>query len=209
MNEIDKAWLACLIDTEGCISKARPQKRTNLRWNFVIGNTDVQLLEKARQIIGDGAHIYLRKNNSSKFHSHDSYERKPLYVLNVDRRLVLKQILEEILPYLITKKQNALDALDWLKTVPLTVSEAQGIRSRKMWDDPLFREKMLVAHRTPQYREKRRRIAREVMLRRWADPNTRKKYSDINSKTMLKNWKNPDFRRRRMNKKDALGRWCS
>ena len=113
LSEVDSAWLAALIDGEGCLTKTKRKGR--FVWCLTIANSNLPLLEKAQKLMGEHAHIYLEKRQQP---------RGICYKLPLNHRFSLKKVLEHVFPFLIVKKEKTIEALGWLKTVPLNKSES-------------------------------------------------------------------------------------
>ena len=104
MTETDKAYLAGIVDGEGSIilktqmTKSKNGKRYPCRkLELRVGNTSIELLEWIKQF---GGHYYYEKTKDGQ---------KPRYQWCITTRGAA-EILEEILPYLIIKKEKAMAA---------------------------------------------------------------------------------------------------
>jgi len=94
MDEVDKAWLAAAIDGEGTISIVK-------RGVFVgVYNKNYDFLLKVQKLFGDGIGGITKHSSCHK------------YVCF--RQDINLKILSEILPYLIIKKDNAVQCIDFL-----------------------------------------------------------------------------------------------
>ena len=106
LSEAEKAWLACLIDSEGCITISycanTGPTRTNPQWQvrITIANTNVKLLETFTRITGMG--------NTYNTHA-ERYNKnaKKSYHTQIVRKQEVCELLTEILPFLIAKKSQA------------------------------------------------------------------------------------------------------
>ena len=114
LNEAQKAWLACAIDSEGCICTSKPKPGRNKPYPAMfVFNTNLKFVEHAALLAGDIARVH--KAQSSKVFI-VSGERtltkfKPVYRLQVNGTKCIS-LLKEILPYLIIKKDAALRAIE-------------------------------------------------------------------------------------------------
>lgn len=104
MTEIEKAWLAAAVDGEGTIGfyNGGITKNGNKKWirtEICICNTNKDFLLHAKDLTGVG--------NISVKHRE---RRKPTYEWSTHGRKIAI-IIDQILPYLIIKKQTALNTL--------------------------------------------------------------------------------------------------
>jgi hypothetical protein len=107
-------WLACAIDTEGCIrlsaftNPRRRRKHLEYKPIVTIVNTNMDFLNFARSLIG-GGYIFQNKDKRSS--------RKVCWILSIPHRN-LESILNAIKPHLIIKRRQCdllLEALAILK----------------------------------------------------------------------------------------------
>ncbi len=118
---IELAWLAGIVDGEGCIGIYNRNKiNKNLVLNLAIVNSDEAILKKVEEIykeFGVYASRYIHKSygkNPTGF-----LNKKPCYVMTVRRRDDFEKMLRFLEPYLIgKKKQFAQEALEYLKSHP-------------------------------------------------------------------------------------------
>ena len=103
MREVDKAWLAGLIEGEGCftiLAESTCKKGkiyVHYRPYITISNTSVELLEWVQKILGYGR-IY-------------HYSRPPWkaeHTLCVYNKAQIIRLCQDILPYLIAKRKHAM-----------------------------------------------------------------------------------------------------
>lgn len=105
MTEVEKAYIAGIIDGEGCIhiTKKPASKITTGHWSYqvgiYIGNTDKRMLEFVHRLCGGGLKAHKTPEGCKQ-----CYE---LYFTG-DR---VQELLKDILPYLITKKEQAKNVL--------------------------------------------------------------------------------------------------
>lgn len=100
------AWLGGVIDGEGCIGIYESSKG-HYTAKLSIGNTDVRLVAKVRDIMGHGAIYHYDRNPPNK----------PIHTINVGKRSELRDVLEAVYPWLVIKSLQAFFALEFLKTV--------------------------------------------------------------------------------------------
>lgn len=100
MEPIDKAWLACALETEGCISI---YKKRYLR--LFICNTSLEFIQRVMNICGSLGSMHARPRGSS-------IGKKQLYVYTMSGKSAQK-LLTELKPYIIMldKRQKIDEAL--------------------------------------------------------------------------------------------------
>jgi len=119
MSEIEKAWLAGLIDADGSVGinkhklKWKDNPWTHFHPIIQICNTNKTLLEYAKLIMDHKNRIY-KKTVASSTDKHNIQHKKPVYSLKVLSISDCEHVLLQILPYLIVKKQQAKLLLDFL-----------------------------------------------------------------------------------------------
>jgi hypothetical protein len=111
MSETEKAYLAGIIDGEGSIlvsRVSRPANRSGYRFYPVVQiiNTSKQMLEWVSTVTGIGK-IYNKK------HAGEGAKRKA-YTWKTKHQQV-RRVLEQILPYLIIKKDSAENCIEFCK----------------------------------------------------------------------------------------------
>jgi len=105
--ETDWAYLGGLIDGEGCICISKPRSSYSIHQLSVrVSNTDARLMIWLKDNFNGSITTQHRKNKKHK----DAYEWR---VFAKDS----EYILENILPYLVIKKEQALLALDLRHTI--------------------------------------------------------------------------------------------
>ena len=117
-SEIDKAWLACFLDTDGTIylshwTLKNGNKRYRIALNFYNSNRD--MLNKISSLVPGKTYFHHRTGI-------DSYgvKRGDSFQFTVRQsKGITKKVLKKLLPYLIVKKQKALNYLK-LDSKPLT-----------------------------------------------------------------------------------------
>lgn len=99
LNDIQKAYLAGIIDGEGCITihKGVPNYQVWLR----VGSTNKSLVEYLQGLLGGTIRIQRQP----------SYRHARLYLWGLFAADGVRMILREVLPYLIVKKAAAENAL--------------------------------------------------------------------------------------------------
>lgn len=104
LSEMQKVWLACAIDTEGSILVTHhhyPSGSPFERWYFCIevSNTDMPFIEHVGQIVQERVRWMKPKEN-----------RKQAYMIKVGSAPKIFGILQQIIPYLIVKRNKAIEA---------------------------------------------------------------------------------------------------
>lgn len=110
-SEIDRAWLAAMFDGEGCIGVRRfdsfkdgEQKQDGFVVYTVVGNNDIELLEKCIQITGFGnARIKQRADSTD---ARGIVSRRDNYGWRLDGNKAV-DVIRAIYPYLIAKRKQA------------------------------------------------------------------------------------------------------
>ena len=88
MTDVEVAWVAGLIEGEGCISTFGKKRR--YYWNVRVGMTDLDTIRKLRGITGMGI-IYTQKVTGN---------RKPAWRWSVNRQAEVRELLTKILPHM-------------------------------------------------------------------------------------------------------------
>lgn len=101
MDEIEKAWFACAIDGEGTIAIRRSKNRAS-PVRLMIYNTCIAFLKRAQQIVPDGR-IYMMPKRQAM------WKQEGQFTLNAHKKVI--NVLQQILPYLIVKKELAEEAI--------------------------------------------------------------------------------------------------
>lgn len=103
-----RAWLAALVDGEGCIQIAKRTETKNVgyRVSLNIVNTNKEILEKAQGVSGGLGSIRLKRENVEN--------RKAVWIWNCATQQA-SQVLIDIYQYLIIKKQQAALAIQMAK----------------------------------------------------------------------------------------------
>ena len=104
INELEKVWLACAIDTEGYIG-LRPHHK-GYRVLIQVTNTSAQFMDRLWRMTEVGK-LYTRLPRKQ--------ERKIIYVWQIHKLDDCLQILKSIQPYLIIKQEQATNMLLYLK----------------------------------------------------------------------------------------------
>lgn len=107
MLETDKAWFAGIIDGEGCISLYK--RASHFVPSVKVANTNELLINKCKQVLDEAGIEYCIRYS-------DRGERKnakPAWELMMESRPRVIATLELILPYLVSKQEQAKLVLDW------------------------------------------------------------------------------------------------
>ena len=104
LSAYEQGYVAAILDGEGCIQSYNLGRNNGLKQlKITIGNTNLELLEKLKEVIGTGA-IYHRPSKNPK--------HADAYVLNISRTSDIQYLLSQVYPFLIVKRQRALEALE-------------------------------------------------------------------------------------------------
>ena len=107
LTQFEKGWIAALVDGEGTITLHRKKlKNGDIGYHprLMIGNTNKDLMEKTKQIVGSG-HISCIKTSS---------KLKPLWTYELSS-IPLGKLLPQITDFLIVKKRRAEVVFDVIK----------------------------------------------------------------------------------------------
>lgn len=99
----DKIWLSGVLDCDGMIG---PRRRSDGKFypRLFFGNTDLSIVKKVSLIFG-----------SPVYKSKDRAGRKTYYTTTASRNDVVLEILSNILPYLVAKKDRAKELISQIK----------------------------------------------------------------------------------------------
>ncbi len=106
-SKADWAWLAGIIDGEGCINVAvyRGSKIGRYQLGVRVKMTHRPTIERCGEIAGVGRPVYSIPRDSGR--------KKALYSWHVTRTVDVQYVLRNVLPYLTTKKAQALVGLEF------------------------------------------------------------------------------------------------
>lgn len=113
LTEVEKSWLAAIIEGEGCISLHRERKndRTNVKTTIHITNTDIRMLQRASDYwyrLNMRFHYVLiwPKKHRKKY--------KPALCLKCNSTGSARKLLRSIYPYLASKKDQVDILLEYI-----------------------------------------------------------------------------------------------
>lgn len=135
LSEVDKAWLAALIDGEGCIGIGKDW--SSYRVYVEVYNTYIPLLASIIDRTGFG-YINIRKKWGPN-------NKKPMGMYSITNRSA-HELIEQVLPYLIAKKEQAKIALAFRDTVFAYNPQPRGKKGKgsvKLPPEILARRKQL------------------------------------------------------------------
>lgn len=107
MKEVDRAWLAGIIDGEGCISLFK--RSTYYVPSVKVANTNEKLINRCKELLNEAEIEYCIRYS-------DRGERKnakPAWEIVMESRPRVIAFLNLILPYLVSKDEQAKLVLDW------------------------------------------------------------------------------------------------
>mgnify|MGYP005848055845 CR=1 FL=1 len=116
-NELDRVWIAAMLDAEGsiCGSEYQSGERTKTNIYISITNTSVPIIEKCERLFPQEVkHVYEKVNKSNR----------PCFRWDVERLNEKATFLREIYPYLIAKRKQAILAYTLLEM-------QRGLKSKK------------------------------------------------------------------------------
>jgi hypothetical protein len=113
---IDCAWLAGFVDGEGCISlrahwNGRRARKKYIVSVFEICNTQSELIYRCDEIARK-----LGVNMRIKEYHPKSTKKRPVWSISTYRLVKVKKLLQELLPYLVGKKQRATYTLRFINS---------------------------------------------------------------------------------------------
>jgi len=110
LNEIEAAWLACAIDSEGWLYITGLQRK---HWRHVVvgfQNTNKAFAEKVAAMLGGRLYERAPQTNGNV------RGILPRFQVEISKHDQVAAIVEAVLPYLIVKRQNALDILAFIRS---------------------------------------------------------------------------------------------
>jgi len=134
VSKVEASWLAATIDGEGSIGLYDYGKEGR-RVSITMCNTNEKFVAYMKEIIGCGSSVM--RTNWHKTHK----GRKPMYLYCLKGSNRCYKLLKQIIPFLIIKKQKALDIINELESKPFgrwanATKEARHKQSemmRKVW----------------------------------------------------------------------------
>lgn len=108
-------WLAGILDGEGTITVAcynLPDSRIRLTPVVGIANTDLTILNKAKEIIQS---LNLPSGHVIKLMYRDKGVNRPVHQLRIDGYPAVKALLTFIAPYMVGKRKNAETVVEFIK----------------------------------------------------------------------------------------------
>lgn len=117
ISDMDSARLAMAIDCEGSVVVCKRGHTKRLKWRgketrILIYNTDLRLLDWAFDVTGLGT---IRKHNNGS----GALPTKKITWVWECSYLSSYQVLKRVLPWLILKREKALESLDWYSNLDL------------------------------------------------------------------------------------------
>jgi hypothetical protein len=107
IKETDKAWLAGIMDGEGCISLLR--RHTYYVPSVKIANTNEKLIHRCKEILDMCGVVY----SVTYFDRNERVNAKPSWTIVMESRPRVVAVLQLLEPYLISKNEQAKLVLDW------------------------------------------------------------------------------------------------
>ena len=118
VSDIDKSWLAGIVDGEGCIGAYRDKRSDSVRFKFTIYNCNPIVVRESQRIIEAllGESIRPRLCHGQK--RDHTYKGRPGWLVGVYTRHRVHLLLDELLPFLRGKRHEAEVALETLALCP-------------------------------------------------------------------------------------------
>lgn len=140
----EASWLAAVIDGEGSIGLYN-YGNEGRRVCIQMSNTSEEFVSRMREIIGGGSNV----NRISLHKSHKG--RKQMYIYSLKGSNRCYKILKQIIPFLVIKKQKAIDIIEELEEKPFgrwanATPEARilaGKKAKERWANPEYKKKMI------------------------------------------------------------------
>ena len=121
MKETDRAWLAGIIDGEGCISLFR--RHTYYVPSVKVANTNEKLINRCKEILDEaGIEYYIRYSDRG-----ERKNAKPAWEITLESRPRVIAVLELVLPYLVSKDEQAKLVLDWCSKGKRNPTETEAV----------------------------------------------------------------------------------
>lgn len=143
LTEVERAWLAGVIDREGSVGIYRYASEGR-RVQIQVFNTHRGFIDRVRDVVGCGSISPrelrgLHKGRKTVYHSSLKGSERGL------------KLLDQILPYLIIKREKAETIVHELRTRPFgrwanatpEARRAAGERMRRSWQDPAIRARRI------------------------------------------------------------------
>ena len=150
MSEIERAWLAAVIDGEGSIGIYLSSKKDPSQGRAIFiqaANTFRPFVDRIHEVVGAGS-ITAREYRSKLGNEH---REKTIFQFGLKGSRRGMEVLEQILPYLIVKKEKAEAILKELREKPFgrwanATPESRARMAemtRQSWKDPIVRQKRI------------------------------------------------------------------
>ena len=146
LQNYEASWLAAAIDGEGSIGKYNYGKEGR-RVIVTVNNTNEQFIDRVKEYVGCGSKVkYAKFNESHK-------GTKPIYTYSLKGCARCYWLLNQLLPYLIIKKEKVIAIIQELENNPIgrdigKTEEARNkasIATKLSWQNPIIRKKRIVA----------------------------------------------------------------
>lgn len=133
LSDIEKGWLAAAIDGEGSVIQDIS------RCALVVVNTDEAFIKYAAQLFGENSKIYVHQPPSP---------RKTKYVARLHIQFDIREILLQIIPYLIIKKEKAISLAEFcVGALERKARKHEGNGGAKLTEEKVARIRELYATR--------------------------------------------------------------
>ena len=105
MNETDRSWLACVLDTDGCISAVR-RRKNRIGVEFALEMTSRRFVQEFQRRAGTNRKIVVREPHKK--------EHNTTFRVGISKMDVLRDFLVFIEPELVIKRERARAAILYL-----------------------------------------------------------------------------------------------
>ena len=112
-RDAELGWVGGMVDGEGTICFLSPTYPV-----IAVYNSDVRIPDKVQELLGTG-NIYTKKGRTDKDTVYrNSKTWKDCVSWRLNKRAEIKETLELLLPFLYSKRQQALLVLEWIELAP-------------------------------------------------------------------------------------------
>jgi hypothetical protein len=111
MTEVEKAWLAAVIDSEGSVVIGKlSEKYGNRKYVAIqVSNTNKEFVDKVRELFGI---------STTTPHNYNTFKKGVIYQTRISGKVAVLKVLKQVYPYLIIKKEKAKQAIEFLEANP-------------------------------------------------------------------------------------------
>jgi len=189
MKKEEAAWLASAIDGEGWIGKYH-----NSKYNWPL--LEIGVVNSSRDFVEKAAFLM---NTKVRGGSKGGLGKKPIWRCSRKGHEKVREILEEILPFLIIKKEKAEEIIEFIKgrnwgKKSEKAKKELSLRMKQQWMNENFRKIMEDAQKRRWERREEHIKSSLKMKKIWKNPDYKIKRREI----MIELWKNPEYRKKQI-----------